>query len=77
MLKSNRRSNRKEDVTQIKTSICNIVTVTNENECKYSLLIKDKKAIKPKKNRTKGYTILIPKIFPKLNSIVILQLNSI
>ena len=69
MLKSNRRSNGKEDVTQIKTSICNILTVTNEN--------KDKKAIKPKKNRTKGYTILIPKILPKLNFLVILQLNSI
>ena len=69
MLKSNRRSNGKEDVTQIKTSICNILTVTNEN--------KDKKAIKPKRNRNKRYTIIIPKILPKLNFLVILQLNSI
>ena len=77
MLKSNKRSSGKEDFTQIKASVCNVLTITNENECKDSLLIKDKKAIKPKKNRTRGYTILIPKILPKLNSIVILQLNSI
>ena len=56
MLKSNKRSNGKEDFTQIKASICNVLTITNENESKDSLLIKDKKAIKPKKNRTKGYT---------------------
>ena len=63
-------------VTQIETSICNILTVTNENECKDPLIIKDKMAIRPERNRTKRYTILIPKILPKLNSIVIFQLNS-
>ena len=77
MPKSKRWSNEKEDVIQIKATICNVLTITNENECKDLLLIKDKMAIKPGRNKTKRYTILIPKILPKLNSIVIFQLNSI
>ena len=60
MSKSNRRSNKKEDVTQIKVSVCNVLIVTNENKYKDPLLIIDKMAIKPEKNRTRGYTILIP-----------------
>ena len=67
---SNRQSNEKEDVTQIKVSVCNVLTITNENKCKDLLLIKDKMAIKLERNKTKTYTILIPKIVPKLNSIV-------
>ena len=47
MPKSNRRSNRKEDVTQIKALACNVLTITNENECRDLLLIKDKMALKP------------------------------
>ena len=77
MPKSKRWSNEKEDVIQIKAIICNVLIITNENECKDLLLIKDKMAIKPGRNKTKRYTILIPKILPKLNSIVIFQLNSI
>ena len=61
MAKSNRQSNEKEDVTQIKASVCNVLTVTNENECRDPLFIKDKMAIKVERNRTKRYTILIPK----------------
>ena len=77
MPKSNGWSNRKEDVTQIKVSVCNVLTVTYENECRDLLLIKDKMTIKPKWNRTKRYTILIPKTLLKLNSAITLQLNSI
>ena len=58
--KSNGRSNRKKDVTQIKASICNILIVTNENECKNLFLIKDKIAVKPEKNSTKRYTQFSP-----------------
>ena len=71
MPKSNRGSNEKEDITQIKASVCNVLTVTNENECRDLLFIKNKMAIKPERNRTKRYTILIPKTTPKLNSFTI------
>ena len=54
--RSNGQSNGKEDTTQIKVLVCNILTVTNENECRDPLLIKDKMAIKPKRNKTKRYT---------------------
>ena len=65
MVKSNRRSNKKNDVTQIKASVCNVLIVTNENECKDSLLIKDKKAIKPKKNNQRVHNSN-PKNTPKV-----------
>ena len=65
MVKSNRRSNKKEDVIQIKASVCNVLIVTNENECKDSLLIKDKKAIKPKKNNQRVHNSN-PKNTPKV-----------
>ena len=32
----------KEDVTQVKSPACNASTVTNENECRDPLLLKDK-----------------------------------
>ena len=70
MPKSSRQSNGKKDITQMKASFCNVLTVTNENECRDLLLTKDKMAIKPERNRTKRYTILIPKILLELNSIV-------
>jgi len=75
MLKSNGRNNEKDDVTQIKASACNILAITNENECRDLLLIKDKMAIQPKKNRTKRYTQLLPqKLLP---SCILLQYASI
>ena len=77
MVKSNIRSNKKDDITQIKALVCNVLTVTNKNECRDLMLIKDRMTLKPEGDRTKRYTTLIPKILPKLNSIVIFQLNSI
>ena len=67
MPKSNKLSLGKEDITQIKASFSSVLTVTNENECRDPLLIKDKMAIKLERNRTKRYTILIPKTTPKFN----------
>lgn len=73
--KSNGQRNRKEDVTQIKVSLCNILIVTNENECRNLFLIKDKMAMKPKKNSTKSYTQFSPqKLFL---SWILLQYTSI
>ena len=66
MPKSKRWSNEKEDVIQIKATICNVLTITNENECKDLLLIKDRMAIKPGRNKTKRYTISNPKNTPKV-----------
>ena len=43
----------------------NVLIVTNENECKDSLLIKDKKAIKPKKNNQRVHNSN-PKNTPKV-----------
>ena len=72
MSRSNYRSNRKEDITQVKAPIYNVSTVTNENECKDPLLIKDKDGYKAKeKQHPKVYTILTPKTTPKLNSLSI------
>ena len=73
MLKHNKQSNGKKGITQIKASACNILTVTNENECGDPLLIKDKMVVKPKKNRTKRYTQLL-KLLP---SCILLQYASI
>ena len=61
MPKSKRWSNEKEGAIQIKVIVCNVLTVTNENECRDPLFIKDKMAIKVERNRTKRYIILIPK----------------
>ena len=61
MPKSNRNSNGKEGITQIKTLVCNVLTVTNKNECRDLLLIKDRMTIKPEWNKTKRYTTLIQK----------------
>ena len=72
MPRSNYRNNRKEDITQVKAPIYNVSTVTNENECKDPLLIKDKDGYKAKeKQHPKVYTILTPKTTPKLNSLAI------
>ena len=72
MPRSNECSNRKEDITQVKAPICNVSTVTNGNECKDPLLIKDKGGYKARKEQhQKVYTILIPKTTPKLNSLAI------
>ena len=46
MTRRNRRSNEKEDVTQVKTPICNISIIINKNECRDPLLIKDKDGYK-------------------------------
>ena len=72
--KSNGWSNRKEDITQIKTLVCNVLTVANKNECRDPLLIKDKMGIKLEKNSTKRYTHFSPqKLLP---SWILLQYNS-
>ena len=70
MPKSSKQSNGEEEITQMKASFCNILTITNEDECRDPLLTKDKMAIKLERNRTEGYTIPIPKILLELNSIV-------
>ena len=49
MTRSNGWINGKEDVTQVKAPVCNASTVTNENECRDPLLIKDKDGYKVKK----------------------------
>ena len=66
MSRSNYRSNRKEDITQVKAPICNASAVTNENESRDLLLIKCRDGYKVKKkaemaimsesNSTKRYT---------------------
>ena len=72
MTRHNGRSNGKEDVTQVKTPICNASTVINKNECKNPLLIKDKDDYKIKKRQHQQvHTILTPKTIPKLNSLAI------
>jgi len=72
MKRSNRRSNRKEDVTQIKALVCNASTITDENECRDLLLIRDKDGYKAKEEQhQKVHTILIPKTVLKLNSFTI------
>ena len=72
MRRRNRRSNEKEDVTQVKTPICNISIIINKNECRDPLLIKDKDDYKIKKRQHQQvHTILTPKTTPKLNSLSI------
>ena len=72
MPRSNGWSNKKEDITQIKTPVCNISTITKENECRNLLLIKEKDYYKVRKEQhQKVHTILIPKTTPKLNSLAI------
>ena len=64
MTRSNGWSNGKEDVTQVKAPICNTSTITNENECRDPLLIKDKDGYKVRKREhQQGHTVLNPKIF--------------
>ena len=53
MTKSNGWSIGKEDVTRVKAPICNASNVTNGNECKDPLLIKDKDGYKVRKDNTK------------------------
>ena len=72
MTRRNRRSNEKEDVTQVKTPICNISIIINKNECRDPLLIRDKDDYKIKKRQHQQvHTILTPKTIPKLNSLAI------
>ena len=72
MTRCNRRSNEKEDVTQVKTPICNISIIINKNECRDPLLIKDKDDYKIKKRQHQQvHTILTLKTAPKLNSLAI------
>ena len=72
MTRHNGRSNGKEDVTQVKTPICNVLTVINKNECRDPLLIRDKDDYKIKKRQHQQvHTILTPKTIPKLNSLAI------
>ena len=72
MTRRNGQSNGKEDITQVKTPICNVSTVINKNECRDLLLIKDKDDYKIKKRQHQQvHTILISKTTPKLNSLAI------
>ena len=51
MTSSNRWSNEKEDVTQVKAPIYNASTITNENERRDPLLNKDKDGYKVRKRQ--------------------------
>ena len=65
MTRRNGWSNEKEDVTQVKKPICNVLIVINKNECKDPLLIRDKDDYKIKKRQYEQvYTILTPKTTP-------------
>ena len=62
----------KKDVTQVKSPVCNASTVTNENERRDPLLLKDKDGYKVRKRQHQlVHTIVTQKTTPKLNSFAI------